>query len=624
MKIKRVVAIVLTVAFMLCCAAMPVAAATFSDTENHWAKDSIERWAAADVLNGYDDGTYKPDGDITRAEMAKVISVVLGLDKAAENKFSDVPAGEWYTEYVLECAEVGIINGYPDGTFLPQKAIARQEAFVMFDRAFGLEDGTAADIAAFSDAATVADWALGATAALVNLDAVNGENGKLNPTDTITRAEVAKILDYLVAVYVDAEGDISVGTAGGNLVVVNQNVQTSVVVYKSAEGVVVTVGETTKEATISNDVAPVVVIATNLENGMIAAVEVGEVGVGIEGPEKAEICDHGEWVSDCTTTCAVDHDEIFACTECGLTKTEVKVAAPHVFVGDTCENCHNTVADLTKFELKVESGAAVVGTVTDDYCAVLKVDNGTVDAGKVVLTATMQDVGSLGLEEGEKRSHSIEIETGIDKDGVDLTTHLANVFEFETATVNVNIDGKELSYVLKGSKDAEGNAIITATTNVKDARAAWKELTSHVEPDTDKDDSKVIIGNGSYAVIGGEMISFEEDYNGHLVLDNFSELSALRGEIKKAVKLTEAPAEAAAIELFVKAETALHVSSSKAVLKDDCTIKVSNVENLPNNILTTIQGASDSNTALVKALVDLVDDIVGAVDGQTVDVDITF
>ena len=75
----------------------------------------------------YGDGTFKPNNRITRAEIAQILYKALGLDEYVKH-FEDVKAGAWYYDAVTALATVGIVNGYPDGTFQPNANALRSES----------------------------------------------------------------------------------------------------------------------------------------------------------------------------------------------------------------------------------------------------------------------------------------------------------------------------------------------------------------------------------------------------------------------------------------------------------------------------------------------------------------
>ncbi len=95
------------------------------------------------VVDGYTDGTYKPAQTVTRAEMAKLIIVALGLKNTVTNatsKFPDMAGATWAQGFVSYASDLGIIKGYPDGTFKPSQTVSYPEAAAMIIRALGYTD----------------------------------------------------------------------------------------------------------------------------------------------------------------------------------------------------------------------------------------------------------------------------------------------------------------------------------------------------------------------------------------------------------------------------------------------------------------------------------------------------
>ena len=94
-----------------------------------WYSNAISTLTNMGVLSGYKDGTFRPNAPITRAEYATIaVSFYKETVKDYQGTFSDVPQGQWYTQYVETAAAFGLISGYPDGTFAPNKNISRAEA----------------------------------------------------------------------------------------------------------------------------------------------------------------------------------------------------------------------------------------------------------------------------------------------------------------------------------------------------------------------------------------------------------------------------------------------------------------------------------------------------------------
>ena len=110
----------------------------FSDVEEgKWYSDAVELLSAAGILMGYEDGTFRGDATISRAEFATITSRFTGLLLDGELPFSDVPDGHWAYDYILTAYNNDWITGYTDGTFGPGKMIIRAEAFAITNRILG-------------------------------------------------------------------------------------------------------------------------------------------------------------------------------------------------------------------------------------------------------------------------------------------------------------------------------------------------------------------------------------------------------------------------------------------------------------------------------------------------------
>lgn len=107
----------------------------FTDlNETHWSYESIEKLVKAGYINGYPDGTFKPEGYITRAELVKIANQIFKYtEKLETTDFTDISSNEWYYENVLIAQKAGYINGYPDGTFKPNDLISREEISKILD-----------------------------------------------------------------------------------------------------------------------------------------------------------------------------------------------------------------------------------------------------------------------------------------------------------------------------------------------------------------------------------------------------------------------------------------------------------------------------------------------------------
>ncbi|MDQ6419969.1 S-layer homology domain-containing protein [Paenibacillus sp. LHD-117] len=112
-----------------------------TDIEDHWAYSEIDNFVVADLLKGYKDASgnvlVKPEKSITRAEFVAILVRALGLkSEEAGQTFTDVPAGEWFTEPVRIASSLGVVNGVTETEFSPNQPIERGEIATMIVRAF--------------------------------------------------------------------------------------------------------------------------------------------------------------------------------------------------------------------------------------------------------------------------------------------------------------------------------------------------------------------------------------------------------------------------------------------------------------------------------------------------------
>ncbi|WP_282936535.1 S-layer homology domain-containing protein [Paenibacillus sp. RC67] len=189
---------------------------SFSDVSTHWAAREIGNWSQKGIINGYEDGTFKPNVPISRAEFVSLVNRVLAYPREATQTFPDVSSSAWYSKDISKAAAAGIVFGDDNGNFKPEAPISRQEAAVILSRAFDLKahDKKASD--RFADAGTIASWSKDHVNALVEGGYVSGrEDGRFDPLANITRAEFVKMIDSVV-------GELK-GTAGNYTENVNSN-----------------------------------------------------------------------------------------------------------------------------------------------------------------------------------------------------------------------------------------------------------------------------------------------------------------------------------------------------------------------------------------------------------------
>jgi len=273
MKIKKLLALVLTLAMVISMLVMPASAAGLTDIGSHWAKDSIQRWVDGGILKGYADGTFKADNPIKRSEFAHILVQTLGLTGTSSTTFNDVPDDHWAKASIYACAANGIVGGYADGTFKPENFITRLEAMKMFvvamqmNGGFNEEEAKAFLTESFDDASAIT-WGHAYAATMVGYGAMQGSGNYLNPTKNITRGEAATILDRLLAVYVSKDGAVSTTTKGQvdkemmcNIVAVHPAASAKIVTGETGE-ISVTVGETVVETKTLYEWTPYVLCGT--------------------------------------------------------------------------------------------------------------------------------------------------------------------------------------------------------------------------------------------------------------------------------------------------------------------------------------------------------------------------
>ncbi|WNS41792.1 S-layer homology domain-containing protein [Paenibacillus sp. MMS20-IR301] len=174
---------------------------TFSDTAGHWAQSAIELLASKLIITGTSSTAFSPSQSITRAEFAALITRSLGLASASGGTtFSDVSSAAWYADSVQTAAAAGLITGYTDGSFKPGSPITRQEMAAVLSKAMKYTGKSLtadpAVLAKFRDAASIPDWSKAAVAEVAAEGIIQGTpDGSFAPAKLATRAEAATMLE---------------------------------------------------------------------------------------------------------------------------------------------------------------------------------------------------------------------------------------------------------------------------------------------------------------------------------------------------------------------------------------------------------------------------------------------
>lgn len=189
------------------------------DVDDHWAQNSIETWRGYGVMTGYPDGSFQPDKAITRGEFVKVINMIFGLTAKSDRQFSDVSPNAWYADQLSIAREAGYYIGFPNNRAKAESEITREDAVTLAARIFHLEPTEGSTFAdRFKDADQISGYAKDAINALSGM--INGYgDGTLRPKEPMTRGEFAALLDRLLSGYYSQAGEHSGSTFSGNVLV---------------------------------------------------------------------------------------------------------------------------------------------------------------------------------------------------------------------------------------------------------------------------------------------------------------------------------------------------------------------------------------------------------------------
>lgn len=281
---KKILALVLTLTMVL--GTFTFVAAAPEDVVGTDCEDAVARLMALGIISGFPDGTYKPDEPVTRAQFAKIIVSALGVGEAANyaagaTKFADVPADHWATGYINVAVDVGVINGYPDGTFLPENQVTFAEAIKMIVAALGYTP----------KAEAMGGYPGGYLAVAAEEEITDGVN--VVGTLSANRGAVAMMVDNALDVYLMEQvsyGDSPRWEASDTKTLLNTKLG-----VKEVKGVVTNISRTAKldeeEFELDNDEVYEMVIDVNTESLFLKEVKILHkdekvVWVSVETAEK--------------------------------------------------------------------------------------------------------------------------------------------------------------------------------------------------------------------------------------------------------------------------------------------------------------------------------------------------
>lgn len=169
----------------------------YSDINGHWAMDDIISMSDKQIINGYDDYTFRPNHAITRAEATTLLSRALKLSKQKSVDYTDLPTNHWAYPYIARAAQSGIVDGYPDRSFAPDQPVSRMEMISMIAKGMN-KTGKRRGANPFTD---VDDdyWGIGILKQMKAEGWIDGyADGSFRPDQQASRAEFVSMLAKMI------------------------------------------------------------------------------------------------------------------------------------------------------------------------------------------------------------------------------------------------------------------------------------------------------------------------------------------------------------------------------------------------------------------------------------------
>lgn len=186
-----------------------------SDIGGHWAEKEISKWLEKEYAQVYPDGTFKPDKNITRVELVTWINKSFGFSKAVPINFKDVSPTDGFYEEIAKGVAAGYLSGYEDGTMRPNSEISRQEITSILSRLLSLKGaGDSKVLSRFVDAGIIYDMFKPSVSVVVDKGIMKGyPDQTFRPLSLMTRAEALVVLDR--ALGIKTGGGVVGGGGGG-------------------------------------------------------------------------------------------------------------------------------------------------------------------------------------------------------------------------------------------------------------------------------------------------------------------------------------------------------------------------------------------------------------------------
>lgn len=181
-----------------------VSTAVFNDIKGHWGELYITECFNRGIINGYDDNTFRPESNISRAEAAALIQRVFEISDGTGNEFADIADTAWYKGCVTGLSNAAIIQG-DNGYFRPADNVSREEMATIIYRALVYCGIKPEGQMTFDDDEAISNYAIESVASLAANGIIAGDDGKFRPTESITRAEAATLIYRTLDVFLGGD-----------------------------------------------------------------------------------------------------------------------------------------------------------------------------------------------------------------------------------------------------------------------------------------------------------------------------------------------------------------------------------------------------------------------------------
>ena len=209
-----------TLASLLCLALfLGLLPASVGTAQAHWADSYVRTLVDWGVMRGDVGGNMAPERNITRAEFVTMMNRAYGYTTMAGHPFTDVRNRDWYAEDIDIAYNIGYFKGTSPTTASPNDPLTREQAAVLLARNMMLQP-TVGETLGFSDTRSLSDWSRGLVGAAAKDGIISGyENGSFQPQRNITRGEVAAMLVRAIGTPINTPGDHALGNVYGNVTV---------------------------------------------------------------------------------------------------------------------------------------------------------------------------------------------------------------------------------------------------------------------------------------------------------------------------------------------------------------------------------------------------------------------